>query len=77
MGTIKNRVPIVMAERGIFSIQELADRAGLDYSVARRVARGLSTGITFRVLGKLCEALDADVGDLFFHPSNGGTEKEG
>ena len=58
-----NRVSRVMGDRRM-SISELSRRAGIGRPTAHRLYHG-STDATLEVLGKVCDALGADLCELF------------
>ncbi len=64
MGTIKPRLYIVRAERGIKSIQTIADATGISPATLYNFENSKTTRVDFRVLAALCEYLKCGVGDL-------------
>ena len=60
---IVNRIGEIAAQRGL-STQDLSDRADIAYNTALNLVRGVVTRIDLEVLDRVCEALDAEPGDL-------------
>ena len=58
------RLRVVMAERGIRHITDLAARTGISRSTLTALWQDRNDGITFDVLARLCEALQCTPGDL-------------
>lgn len=65
MMTIVSRVREVANQRGIITVKELADRAGCAYNTAHDLWNGRAQRIGFDIMDRICEALDAQPGDLF------------
>jgi putative transcriptional regulator len=60
---IVNRIRNVADQRGV-NVKALSERAGITYNTALNLYRGVVTRIDLEVLDKVCEALDAQPGDL-------------
>ena len=54
----------VMAKKQGFTIKSLAERAGVAYNTAHSLYTGRATRIDLDTLERLCQALDAEPGDL-------------
>ena len=63
-GTIINRVSEMMGRRRM-NIKELEIAAGISYQTAWDIYHDRTKRIDFATIAGLCDALQADVGDLF------------
>lgn len=63
-GTIQNKVSELMG-RHRMNITDLAKAAGISYQTAYALYHNRTNRIDFETLAGLCEALKADVGDIF------------
>jgi putative transcriptional regulator len=63
-GTIRNRVSELCGRKRI-SIAELARLAGISYQTVYSLYHDNSVQIHFSTLAALCEALNAEVGEIF------------
>ena len=61
---VQLRVRELANERGITTITELAERAGLAYDTARDLWHGRMQRIDRDVLGRVCKALGVTPGDV-------------
>lgn len=60
---IELRVGTVAKQQG-FTIKSLAERAGVAYNTAHSLCTGRATRIDLDTLDRLCQALEAEPGDL-------------
>lgn len=63
---IKNRLKVLLAERDM-NISELAEATGLHYTTVYRFASDKAASIHKPTLGKICEVLKVQPGDIFIH----------
>lgn len=66
---IVNRIGEVAKERGM-SVKQVSEKADIAYNTALNLFRGVATRIDLDVLDKVCEALDAQPGDLLVRVPN-------
>jgi putative transcriptional regulator len=73
-GTILNKVSELMG-RHRMNISDLSKAAGISYQTAYSIYHNRTARIDFETLAGLCEALKADVGDIFSYTphKNGGS----
>lgn len=64
MARIRLKLPTVRAQRRL-SQRQLAAGAGIRPDTVSALERGVSSGIQFETLARLCEVLDCQPGDLF------------
>ena len=74
MMPIINRIEPVARARGITSVKELAERAGLAYNTTHALWNNRTERVDFGTLDKLCAALDAEPGDLLIRVKPGQKE---
>lgn len=65
-GTIQNKVPELMARRR-WNITDLARAMGVSNFTAGRLYHGQGKAIAYETLAKLCEALEAEPGEILVY----------
>lgn len=72
MGSIRVMIPQLMAENEM-NISDLAERLGISWPTAKKLARGRLPWIRPDQLAKLCEIFGVDPGDILVYlPDEGG-----
>lgn len=62
--TVRATVSEILKKKGM-STREFANRAGISYNTALAWERGYPTRMDFATIGKICEALEVEPGELF------------
>jgi DNA-binding Xre family transcriptional regulator len=62
----KNRIKAEIYEQGYKSVLDFCKQKKLDYRKVNRMANNKSNGFYVEAVIEICEALDRNVGDLFY-----------
>ena len=65
MGQIKNRLKVILAERDM-NVKQLSEASGVHYTTARRAVRSTKNA-NWAVIGKICQTLGIQPGDIFIY----------
>ncbi|HKV39083.1 MAG TPA: helix-turn-helix domain-containing protein [Blastocatellia bacterium] len=60
---VEVRLTEILEERGR-TIYWLSKQLGVDFTALYRLRDGVAKGIRFELLGRICEALNCEIGDL-------------
>mgnify|MGYP000864388835 CR=1 FL=1 len=72
---IKNRLAILMAEKGIKTMLELSKKTGIDKNTISNWYNQKVTRFSSETLKQLCEFFDCQVGDLLVYVSENHQDK--
>lgn len=68
---IRSNLPVLMAQRGIRTIEELKQSTGISRGTLTEIYYGKGKGVQFKTLDNLCGVLGVDVGEILKHNRTG------
>jgi putative transcriptional regulator len=63
---LKNNLRLFMAKKGVRTMVELEEKAGVSRQVLDRLEKNKSKRLDFETVTKLCLFFECEVGDLFY-----------
>lgn len=63
---LKNNLKVLIIVKGYKSMKQFCEIHNLTYDTISRLANGRGESFHFETITKVCDALDCEIGDLFY-----------
>jgi DNA-binding Xre family transcriptional regulator len=75
MAEIRFNIAGVAENRGVLNPFQLAEKTGINYAICYRLWHGQATRISLQTLGRVCDALNCEPGDVLVRVETKGKKR--